>query len=277
MRLSVLATLFLAACPAPELCPDGSEPVDDECPYEGVDIPAPTEGRNWAILEGAQFPASPTGDTTKFKTVPIELTGFDYGLELGDVSIASTGGNLRVAIPVKNTGIITKCWVQIDDFDFLDASGNVVATEDLSFVTGSVHRRESGVLTDTCLDASQTGFFLDIVVGDIDEIASVALILDEPSTETFHGADVAIRPTSYSEPEPGKLAIEVSHVEGPTKDVQELMTYVVIGDDDVPVWWGFASTDSSAPMGPGDTRTYNELVTPPLAGSEIWAYVDFAD
>ncbi len=269
-----LLPLLLLGCPAEVECDEGFYESDGEC-VEIIQVDPPTEGPNWAWVDGDAVPAASAG-TMERVTVPTVLDGLDYGLELGETTVIATGSTVRAVTPVTNTGVIAKCFVRLDSLRVLDAGGSVLASWNLDFIEGNAHVRESGVATNTCLGASQTGYFLGIdpYEGSIAGVTEVELSFDDPRTEVLPPVSWTAQPVAYREASPGVLEIDVENLGDAPVDLDSLLPFVLF-DSEGPTWWGYANGDGG-PLQAGETRTYTDRVLgDPAPGTEMIAWLDF--
>ncbi|MBW1878721.1 MAG: hypothetical protein JRI25_12120 [Deltaproteobacteria bacterium] len=269
---------FLAGCMGE--CPEGMVvDVHGEC-TDPIDTTfhgdPPTSGNNWAILEGDVYPGSAPDEPDVQRDIDYERSeGHDY-LEFGAASLVrSSSSYIRLMIPVTNLTIVPRCFVKLENLRYLDAAGNELHREDYEYVEGMAMVL-STVLTSTCLGPGQTGYFLDIVEMDYDQIDHIAFDIGEPHLGGSENEAETV-PTQYAVTG-NEIDITVSHLGGPATSLS-VSPWMLVDDSGVPVNWGYAIVVGDDPTlsAGGDLVFHGLSVDPGKSGSEVWAWVEYAE
>ncbi len=284
-RLFILALAI--GCTPKATCPAGVPDGEGNCVPENIDTDVTFafdtdtrttvgEGTSWACMKDGDFPGNSVDDPTQRKTIPYAVLGGSADLNLGPMTANRATENstyIYTVIPVKNVGPQTLCFIQMANLTFSDGE-NVIATEDLDYVQGSVAALNA-VYTNTCLISGEAGFFGSIVEADFDAVSQAKFELVRPDNAGSAPAGHMV-PTGY-EVSDDHAPVLSEHVLGTAIDVDSLAVWLLRDDGGDPITWGFASAPASAVMDLGDTITH-EVTAIDLdhIGSEICLYTDFS-
>jgi hypothetical protein len=220
------------------------------------------------------------------KKVPITLSGGGTEFALGDGYLfadADLPSYANLAVPVTNLGSTMHCFVAITtgSYQWNTAQGSAKVALSGPYATGSVGDVGSGIWTETCLAAGETGLILDIESSlDMSDLftptVSIAMALESSTDGTPPPA--ALVPQTYTDAG-STLTVAFQNVGTGAGDIDRMGPYVLVDSGGLPAAWGFLDemptglldagqqgTATATTLGCGQTaRAYIVFDSPPAA------------
>lgn len=242
-------------------------------------------GNNAATLSDATIGTGESSTADLRKTLPLTLATPHAELELGTVyltriSASSEYGSLIAEIT--NTGSSPRCFVKATNITYYSVDAALATTS--SYAVGSVGKTSSGTMTDTCLDAGESGYLIDIEAPD-------------STTGRFWSDVVRVEIESLStsssalEPHGGRLKAEIYTISGGTVQAMHVTGqnhgsitlypttysyYVMLDGAGDPVEWAFLQSGSDSVAG-GQTASWDDDAYYQGTANAVHFRLDFED
>jgi hypothetical protein len=242
---------------------------------------APTATTNDARTISGGMTGTCSG-TAERKQVPVTLSAGGDQFALGDgYLLANTLDSSYVyfVVPVRNLGSTMHCFVGITDgtYQWNTASGPAPVALMNSYVTGSVGEvAPTGVYTETCLAAGETGILFDIEMStNQSDLFTPTVSISMALNTSFDGTapPAALVPQSYTDAS-GILTVAFKNVGTGQADINMNGPYVLLDSGGLPTAWGFLTEMPTGLLDVGQSGT--ATATPTNCGVSVRPYVIFS-
>ena len=250
LRVAAAATLVLvlAACGGPTTPPPAPNPTPQPSPGSH---PRPgATANNSAVLSGAALGSgtTPNSELRREISASVKVENTTFSLDSAYATrISADTETLDWFIAVTNQGSSLQCFVEASTLEFRDSAGQILTTDDFTFVSGSVGVDQSlATYTDTCLGSGETGYFFGIELEDdvpalYSSVDSIVIATLE-SDAGFDASTARILPQSYAVTAGGPSV--TVHNEGTSAArIGDFSNFFFLDESNLPLTWGFFEND----------------------------------